>query len=225
MKNSKWPLIIFCLMSHTIFAQNNFNVGISLGPALSITSLPRSDHYKEVKPVFISGINYHLGITAQYLFQDKFGLETGFNVSTRQFGIRTPGMPSKQNAYWDSFSFPFLLNAGLSYPGNPYRKITIIAGTTIEYQNYIRSSINLMLEKKINNFVPTITCGSRISFRQGELGKIDFGFTFNYAINAYYSYQLRNDGNQANISLSPHTHFLKFDLIYFFLNTKTRSRY
>jgi len=211
-------------MSHSVFAQNNFNVGLGLGPALSFTSLSRMDQAKDVKTELFPGVNYHFGITAQYLFKDKFGLETGFNVSTRQLGIRTKTLPNIHKAKWDSFSFPFLLNAGLPYPGNPYRKITVIVGTTIEYQNYIRSSTNLFLNRKINNFVPTITGGTRISFKQGELGKIDVGFTFNYAINAYYSYHLRNDATQTDIVFGPKTHFLKFDLIYFFLNTKTKSK-
>ncbi|CAN5408882.1 hypothetical protein BH23BAC1_BH23BAC1_35200 [soil metagenome] len=99
-------VLIVPIAISTSYAQNHFNLGISLGPAVSITSIKHNDQDYNIRPVLFSRLNYFLGINAQYLFENKFGLETGFNISTKNVGISTKNSSSKHFANMDSFSFP-----------------------------------------------------------------------------------------------------------------------
>lgn len=158
------------------------------------------------------------------MFENKFGLEAGINISTKNVDLRFKDSGKKGHAFIDSFSFPFLLQTKLLYPQNPFRKLNFFLGTTIEYQRFIEGSEHLRVLDKLSGFVPNLSIGSSISYRKGSLGKLELGVFFNYALKSYYSYLLQDTQTNTSITTTPVAHYLKFELRYFFINFESKSK-
>ncbi|CAN5408829.1 hypothetical protein BH23BAC1_BH23BAC1_35190 [soil metagenome] len=123
---------------------------------------------------------------------------------------------------WILFPSPFLFLTKLPSPQNPFRKLNLLIGTTIEYQTYIKSTDNLSLVEKSGSYIPNLSLGSRVSFREGTLGKIDMGLSFNYTLGQHSKYNLLEYDNSINYDLGLKAHFIKIEMLYFFVNSKSK---
>ena len=208
-------LFIFFINIHaSTIAQNKFSIGISFAPGGSFTTLSKETRQRNLKGTG-TYFNYHLSTYGQFLFKDKFGLETGVGVATKSAALKIPGQNYPKEIYLDAFHFPFLLCYKLPFKTTPYKKWLFLAGTTIEYQKNI-SKNTIALDEEKAHFVPNLSLGSRIDFKQGSLGKIQLGLSFQYAFKSYYTYNLELE--ESFIKIKPRVHYLKLDIIYFFFN-------
>lgn len=206
--------IIFSIFCLKLSAQNKLNVGISFAPGYSFTSVDKKINNAKIKGGG-TYFNYHLSLYGQFLFKDKFGLEVGLGVATKTASINLPNENLTKEIYLDAFHFPFLLCYKLPFNTTPYKKWLFLGGIVIEYQNNIAKN-NLIVDEERSHFVPNISLGSRIDFREGVLGKIQLGISFQYSFKNYFTYNYETE--QLPIKIKPRVHFLKLDLVYYFIN-------
>lgn len=209
-----WSLVV-PFLSLPLQAQNSLNFAISTGPAYSISHLPGVDR-SVINNSVLSRINYYLEFHWQYLFKDEFGLESGFYLATKNAGIQDQIRNDIYIVHVDSHSFPFLVVLKRPHPSNPFKALNFLAGTTIEYQYFLdRNELENL--GRYRSVVPNITLGARVSFKRGVLGKLETGITANYALNEFFT--LGIEGEKGNTLVAkPQMHFIKLDLIYYFLN-------
>jgi hypothetical protein len=197
--------------SHPLQAQN-FNLGISGGGLVSFTTVRSSSKVQGNLP---QQLNYYLSLN---LFQDRFGIESGFTIATKGLNMRY----DRKNYYvqMDAFTFPFLFILKSSLRSTPYIHVNYLTGITLENQYYIKSlDENVKSLAKKTFMIPNLSLGSRLSFRQGILGRIELGMVFNYALMNQYDFALTLDETNIIQEIKPSVHALRFQLIYFFLNS------
>lgn len=86
-------LVIFIFISTETFSQGNLSIGGGVGFATPLYSFSEDDK----AAAFSQKISYGFFITAlsQYVFDDRFGLETGVSIKVLNYSIKSHDLPHK----------------------------------------------------------------------------------------------------------------------------------
>lgn len=205
-------VVALILFTHNLNAQSDLNIGIGVGPVLSLPSFSAADKSKidEITP----SVGVYGALMGQYIFKNKLGLETGFKISLKDYYIKPHASSEKSQINLDSFSFPFLFLLKLQPASNPYINFNFLLGPVIEFPHYLSSNKNKPYMQYYDRqyTLAHIAVGARIVFLKGQSSYITGGIIYNYATAPPYKYKILPDQE----SFNPKVHFLELDLIFFF---------
>ena len=210
----RYLLLVFLLsFSIHLSAQSYFRAGVGFGANIQLVENNITNRFTPNSYLNSSG-----QVILQFLFQNGFGLETGFVSSNRDYWWKRKNLspispPQRANMFVTSYGIPFLL---IKQPGPNFQKrfgIKYQAGFLLDWQRHRNSSFLSPMEGQ-SGLIPHIGAGIGLLYSRFELNLHGF-----FALKDNFDYMAPADLSDSG-PIHTRQHSLQLDLRLYF----TRAR-
>ena len=205
---------LFLILSSTLLCpgQNNFKLGVGVGPAFPVLEFSEEDQAKGFTSKIQLGM--HASVIVQYLFDDKVGLETGFLVTIQKFQIKPHGLSMPKKILADSYAMPFLFVYKANLRSTPFVNLQFLVGPVIEFPTLIPitgSAKHDIHYNHLEKIMVNVDGGFRVCFIRDGRERLAAGLTYSHKSKPAYEFNPRNTA----LHLNPKAHSLKLQIAYF----------
>ncbi len=203
----------FLILSSTIPcpAQNNFKLGLGVGPAFPVLEFSKEDQAKGFSSKSLLGM--HASVIVQYLFDDKVGLETGLLVTVQKFQIKPDGLSMPKKILADSYAVPFLFVYKANLRSTPFVNLQFFLGPVIEFPTLVPITGGAKYDIHYNHLekiMVNVDGGFRVCFIRDGRERLALGLAYSHKSKPAYELNPRNTA----LHLNPKAHSLKLQFAY-----------
>jgi hypothetical protein len=214
----KFSLFIFCFVFIKGHTQGVFNTGAKIGLGASVFPLHSTLVNDGVSIDAYTGTILSTGIITQYVIARRIGIESGFHINHYSYYY-----PDQQKVWkrriWKGaaaiemfdFQVPINIVHRFPVPSDPFRDITVLAGTSIDWL-----ATDFLVKASRATWLKNIHGGIRLGKERMRGNRLEYGFEFQYSIDRF---DLKGKNyNQLDMAISSRLSALTINLYYFFFD-------
>lgn len=214
----KFSILIFWFFTINAHSQGVFHVGAKVGLGGSLFPLHSKLVNDGVSNNAYTGTVLSTGIITQYVIGRRIGFESGFHLNHNSYYY-----PDQKNVWrrriWKGaaavemfdFQVPIVILYRFPIPSDPFRDITVSAGTSIDWLG-----TDFMTETSRAMWLKNIYGGVRFGKERMKGNRFEYGLEFQYSLERF---DLKGKNyNQLEMEISSRLSALTINIYYFFFD-------